>query len=59
MNVPNSFLLQSGKVDFIQIMGITLAESEMAKQTSSQALALKLIDITGGLITDTVRSCII
>ena len=44
---------------FRRCMGITLAESEMAKQTSSQALALKLIDITGGLITDKERSCII
>ena len=59
VNFPNDFLLQSGKVDLMQVIGITSLESERAKQTSSQELALKLIDITGGLITDKERPSIV
>ena len=59
VNFPDNFLLKSGSVDLLQVVGITKAEKEMAKKSSSAELTSKLVNITGGLITDKNRSCII
>jgi len=61
LNFPHNFLLPSGKVDLIQVVGITRDEADMVKvkKISSKELRLKLIDSIGGLITDKERSSIV
>jgi len=58
LNFPHNFLLPSGTVDLIQVVGITRDEADMVKEISSKELRLKLIDSIGGLITDKERSSI-
>ena len=51
INFPSDFFIKSGRVDLLQIVGITPSESEAAKQTSSEDIKKKLISTTGGLVT--------
>lgn len=51
ISFPDSFAIKSGKVDLLQVVGITPAELEAAKQTSSEELKEKIVSNTGGLIT--------
>lgn len=56
INFPNNFSIKSGKVDLLQVVGITLEELEIAKQTSSKELKEIIIRETGGLITRKERT---
>ncbi len=58
INFPNSFSIKSGKVDLLQVVGITPSELEAAKQSSSEELKEKLVHITGGLVTCKERSSV-
>ena len=51
VGVPNSFSIKSGKVDLLQVVGITSSELVVAKQASSEEIREKLITKTGGLVT--------
>ncbi len=57
--LPESVDIQSGRVDFLQIVGITASELTFAKETSSEVLTDKLIEETGGLVTSKMRSSVI
>lgn len=59
VNFPGSFSIRSGRVDLLQVVGITLAELEVAKQTSSEELKEKLVNTTGGLITRKERASVV
>ncbi|EPJ43115.1 MAG: hypothetical protein OFPI_44600 [Osedax symbiont Rs2] len=54
-NFPTSFNLASGQVDLIQVVGITAAELEAAKATSSKQLAQQILAETGAFLTDPDR----
>ena len=58
-NFPPSFNLASGQVDFIQIVGITAAELEAAKASSSKQIAQQILTQTGGFLTDPDRLSVI
>ena len=59
LNFPSSFSIKSGKVDLIQIVGITPAELEVAKKTSSDELKEIIISKTGGLLTRKERPSVV
>lgn len=50
-NFPSNFYIKSGRVDLLQVVGITQSELEVAKQTSSDYIREKLISYIGGLVT--------
>lgn len=58
VNVPSTFSIKSGSVDLLQVVGITRAELEAAKQTSSDEIRKKLISKTGGLVTSKERESV-
>ncbi len=59
LNFPESFSLQSGEVDILQVVGITPAELEAAKLSSSEEVKEKIINFTGGLLTSKERVSIV
>jgi hypothetical protein len=59
VNFPESFNIRSGKVDLIQIVGITGPELDVAKATSSDELKERIIIETGGLITKKERLSVV
>jgi Suppressor of fused protein (SUFU) len=59
LNFPNNFSIQSGKVDLLQVVGITASELDAAKQTSSEELKQMLVRMTGGLLTSKDRASIL
>ncbi|MGR8931916.1 MAG: suppressor of fused domain protein [Gammaproteobacteria bacterium] len=58
VNFPDSFSIKSGKVDLLQAVGITPAELESAKQSSSEQLKERLVSQTGGLLTYKERASV-
>lgn len=58
-NFPDHFNIQSGRVDLIQIVGITTSELNEAKATSSNDLAQKILTHLGNLFTYKERESII
>ncbi|HRH77131.1 MAG TPA: suppressor of fused domain protein [Cellvibrionaceae bacterium] len=59
VNFPSGFSIKSGQVDFLQVVGITHAELEAAKQSSSEEIRAKLIEVTGGLVTYKGRASVV
>jgi hypothetical protein len=59
INVPDSFSIKSGQVDLLQVVGITLAELEAAKKTSSDELKEMIVSNAGGLITSKERPSVV
>ena len=59
VNFPVSFAIKSGKVDLLQVIGITPEELAYAKQTTSGELVKKIISNTGGLITRKERPSVV
>lgn len=59
VNFPESFSMKSGRVDLLQVVGITPAELEVAKQTSSEELKEKIVSKLGGLITSKERASVV
>ena len=57
--LPENIEIKSGRVDFLQIVGVTEAELTHAKETSSEALIELLIEETGGLITAKQRKSVV
>lgn len=57
--LPESVDIQSGRVDFLQIVGITAPELAFAKETSSEVLTDKLIEEAGGLVTRKERKSVV
>lgn len=57
--LPESVDIQSGRVDFLQVVGITASELAFAKETSSEVLTDLLIEETGGLVTSKMRRSVI
>ena len=51
VNFPDNFFIKSGRVDLLQVVGITASELTTAKKTSSEEIKEKLIASTGGLLT--------
>ncbi len=56
---PQSVSIKSGCVDLLQVVGITQAELDFAKENSSNELTDKFIAETGGLITAKDRDSIV
>ena len=56
--LPENIEIKSGRVDFLQIVGVTEAELTHAQETSSEALIELLIEETGGLITAKQRKSV-
>jgi hypothetical protein len=59
VNFPCSFSIKSGQVDLLQAVGITPSELEAAKQTSSDEIKNKLVEINGGLLTYKERDSVV
>lgn len=57
--LPENTDIKSGRVDFLQIVGVTEAELTYAQETSSEALIEMLIEETGGLITAKQRKSVV
>ncbi|WP_370241959.1 suppressor of fused domain protein [Marisediminitalea sp.] len=57
--LPENIDIKSGRVDFLQIVGVTEAELTHAQETSSEALIEMLIEETGGLITAKQRKSVV
>lgn len=58
-NVPNSFELISGRVDLLQITGITQQELGFAKEDGSEALSSKIYASEGSYIINPERLSVI
>ncbi|MCJ8339360.1 MAG: suppressor of fused domain protein [Pseudomonadales bacterium] len=58
-NFPTSFQLPSGQVDLLQVVGITAAELEAAKSSSSKQIAQQILTQTGGFLTDPNRASVV
>lgn len=58
VDFPDHFTIQSGRVDLLQVVGITSAEVAAAKQTSSEEIRQKLMSKTGGLLTSKERASV-
>lgn len=50
INYPDGFSIKSGRVDLIQVVGITPEELEAAKAASSEELKTKIVNATGGVV---------
>lgn len=59
ISYPDNFCIKSGRVDLIQVVGITPNESAAAKATSSDELKTKTVNATGGLVTRKERDSVI
>ena len=59
VNFINNFSIKSGKVDLLQVIGITPSELEFAKKTSSDDLREQILLKTGELTTGKVRSSVV
>lgn len=59
VNFPESFSIKSGSVDLIQAVGITPAELEVAKETSSEDVKEKIISNIGSLATRKERDSVV
>ena len=57
--LPENIDIKSGRVDSLQIVGVTEAELTYAQETSSEALIEMLIEETGGLITAKQRKSVV
>ncbi len=57
--LPENTDIKSGRVDFLQIVGVTEAELTYAQETSSEALIEMLIEETGGLINAKQRKSVV
>lgn len=57
--LPENIDIKSGRVDFLQIVGVTEAELTYAQETSSEALIEMLIEETGGLINAKQRKSVV
>ncbi|MCJ8299071.1 MAG: suppressor of fused domain protein, partial [Pseudomonadales bacterium] len=58
-NFPTSFQLPSGQADLLQVVGITAAELEAAKSSSSKQIAQQILTRTGGFLTDPNRASVV
>ncbi|MDO8826196.1 suppressor of fused domain protein [Methylophaga sp.] len=58
VDYPDHFSINSGRVDLLQVVGITPSELEAAKQTSSEEIKQKLVSNTGGLVTSKERESV-
>ncbi|GAB3114998.1 suppressor of fused domain protein [Aestuariicella hydrocarbonica] len=56
---PDSFCLNSGRVDLIQVVGITPEEFDQAKQTSPDEVKARLLASHGNLVTRAHRESVI
>ena len=59
INFPDSFSIKSGQVDLLQVVGITSAELEAAKKTSTDDLKEIFVSNTGGLVTRKERASVV
>ncbi|WP_445370111.1 suppressor of fused domain protein (plasmid) [Methylomonas sp. HW2-6] len=59
INFPKSFSIKSGRVDLLQVVGITPAELEFAKKASSDELKELIVTNTGGLFTSKDRVSVV
>ena len=59
INFPEYFSIKSGRIDLIQIVGITPAELEAAKVSSSEEIKEKIVNATGGLVTKKERNSVL
>ncbi|MGD2117133.1 MAG: suppressor of fused domain protein [Chromatiales bacterium] len=59
VSFPENFSIKSGRVDLLQVVGITPSELEAAKQTSSEEIKEKLVSSTGGLVTCKERTSVV
>lgn len=59
INFIEYFSIKSGRVDLIQVVGITPEELEVAKKTTSIELIEKIVAKTGGLLTQKERSSVV
>lgn len=59
INFPMEFTLNSGKVDVLQVVGITQLELDAAKQSSSKSIEELIVRETGGLITSKERLSVV
>lgn len=57
--LQSTFTIKSGKVDLLQVVGITPAELAVAKQSSSEELSKQIINVTGGLLTQKERASVV
>lgn len=55
INFPESFSIKSGRVNLLQVVGITPAELEFAKNASTVELKELIVSKTGGLFTSKDR----
>ncbi len=58
LNFADHFSIKSGRVDLLQVVGITPSELEAAKKTSSEEIKQKLVSHTGGLVTSKERASV-
>jgi hypothetical protein len=56
---PSNFSIKSGRVDLLQVVGITPSELEAAKESSSDEIKEKLVSKTGGLLTSKERASVV
>jgi Suppressor of fused protein (SUFU) len=59
IHFPESFSIRSGRVDLLQVVGITPAELAFAKKASSDELSDLIVSNTGGLITSKDRVSVV
>ncbi|NOV29561.1 suppressor of fused domain protein [Methylomonas sp. ZR1] len=58
-NFPGGFSIKSGRVDLLQVVGITSAELEFAKKASSDELKELIVSNAGGLFTSKDRVSVV
>ena len=59
INFPSNILIKSGKIDLLQVVGITPSELEAAKKSSSEEIIGKLVISTSGLLTYKERASVV
>ncbi|UXM81534.1 suppressor of fused domain protein [Shewanella seohaensis] len=59
VSFPHCFNIKSGRVDLLQVVGITPAELQVAKQTSSDEIRTQLISKLGTLVTSKERESVV
>jgi len=59
VSFTHCFSIKSGRVDLLQVVGITPAELQVAKQTSSDEIRTQLISKLGRLVTSKERESVV
>lgn len=59
VHFPQGFELPSGHVDLVQVVGITGEELQFAQQDANNTLAQRLLEATGGLVTQPERDSVV